>query len=77
MSQPQNADIRFDTRSASQYCRDKLQSTSFPSPATLSIFRGQGRGAKYSKLGSRVYYTKAALDEWLAGTPIDPARRGN
>ncbi len=35
-------------------------------PQTLNRWRGEGRGPRFMKLGSRVVYDQADLDEWLA-----------
>lgn len=33
-------------------------------PRTLSKYRAEGTGPRYSKLGDRVVYHRARLDEW-------------
>ena len=35
------------------------------SPRTLERYRMTGEGPEYLKVGGRVFYRKAALDEWL------------
>lgn len=46
-------------------------------PSTLEVFRHRSRGPKYKKVGGRVYYTTAWLDEYADGVPVaifDPNR---
>ncbi|MBM9615972.1 hypothetical protein JWJ90_17015 [Desulfobulbus rhabdoformis] len=38
--------------------------------STLEVFRSQGRGPKYKKIGSRVFYTVAFLEEYAQGVEI-------
>jgi hypothetical protein len=42
-------------------------------PKTLAQMRSQGRGPRYIKRAGRIWYYKAALDDWLAhgDRPID------
>ena len=42
-------------------------------PQTLRLWRCQGRGPAYLKLGSRVIYSGAALNEWLATRLVEPS----
>ncbi|HHL34258.1 MAG TPA: hypothetical protein ENJ30_07845 [Desulfobulbaceae bacterium] len=45
-------------------------------PSSLEVYRCQGKGPKYKKIGSRVFYTLPWLDEHAAGIEIkifDPA----
>ena len=44
---------------------------------TLEVWRCKKRGPKYKKVGSRVYYERPWLDEFLAGLEVkifDPAK---
>jgi hypothetical protein len=46
------------------------------SPGSMEVYRCQSRGPKYKKIGSRVFYTVAWLDEYAQGVEIkiyDPA----
>jgi len=36
------------------------------SPGTLAVYRCTGRGPKFWRVGSRVFYLDADLDAWLA-----------
>ncbi len=36
---------------------------------TLAIWRSRGTGPKFIKVGGRVFYRTADLDEWLASFP--------
>jgi hypothetical protein len=38
--------------------------------STLEVFRCQGRGPRYRKIGSRVFYTLAELDRYAQGVDI-------
>ncbi|WP_363800067.1 helix-turn-helix domain-containing protein [Lysobacter firmicutimachus] len=38
---------------------------------TLSNMRIQGRGPRYLKLGSRVFYTRADLDQYLRASIVE------
>ena len=45
--------------------------------STLEVFRCRSTGPKYKKVGGRVYYTAAWLDEYADGVPVvlfDPNR---
>ena len=42
-------------------------------PQTLRVWRCQNRGPAYLKLGSRVIYSGAALNEWLATRLVEPS----
>lgn len=50
---------RLDTVQAAFYIHPGF------SPRTLEKYRLTGDGPKYLKLGRRVYYRKADLDDWL------------
>jgi len=39
-------------------------------PSSLEVYRCQSRGPKYKKIGSRVFYTLAWLDQWAAGVEV-------
>jgi hypothetical protein len=41
------------------------------SPRTLEKYRVLGGGPKYKKLGARVFYSIADLDEWLASRTFE------
>jgi hypothetical protein len=46
-------------------------------PSSLEVYRCQSRGPRYKKIGSRVFYTAAWLDEWAKGVEVkiyDPFR---
>ena len=46
-------------------------------PSSLEVYRCTSRGPRYKKIGSRVFYTIAWLDEWSEGVEIriyDPSR---
>ena len=49
---------RYDNNAAAEYIG--------LAPQTLNRWRGEGRGPRFMKLGSRVVYDQADLDEWLA-----------
>lgn len=55
-----------------------LQERGYPgTPKTLEVWRSQKRGPKYKKVGNRVFYEPAWLDEYMAGIEvkiIDPTR---
>lgn len=45
--------------------------------SSLEVYRSQGRGPKYKRVGTRIYYEFEWLDEWARGIPvmvIDPNR---
>jgi hypothetical protein len=45
--------------------------------STLEVFRCRSTGPRYKKVGGRVYYTVAWLDEYADGVPVrifDPNR---
>jgi len=47
-------------------------------PSSLEVYRSKSRGAKYKKIGSRVFYTTAWLDEYAEGVEVkifDPSQR--
>jgi predicted DNA-binding transcriptional regulator AlpA len=52
----------LDTRAAAQRTGLARQ--------TLAKLRTFGGGPKYRKLGSRVFYPSAELDEWIASHPL-------
>lgn len=45
---------------------DQVQELTGNSIVTLSRWRQRGYGPKYLKLGRKVWYRRADLDEWLA-----------
>ena len=61
---------------------DKLYLTSDPAllalgtRSTLAHWRSEGRGPEYVKLGSRIGYAGAALNEWLKARTVRPTQRG-
>ena len=38
--------------------------------STLEVMRCQGRGPRYRKIGSRVFYAAAALDQYAEGVEV-------
>lgn len=38
--------------------------------STLEVFRCQGRGPKFKRVGSRIFYTTEWLDEYATGVPV-------
>ena len=40
--------------------------------STLAHWRSEGRGPKFIKLGSKVAYRGADLNEWLASRTVEP-----
>lgn len=45
--------------------------------SSMEVYRCKSRGPKYKKIGSRVFYTLAWLDQWAAGVEVmiyDPSR---
>ncbi|MCJ7601805.1 MAG: hypothetical protein MUO63_09940 [Desulfobulbaceae bacterium] len=61
------------TKDASQYLKRK----GYPgTPKSMEVWRCKKRGPKYKKVGSRVFYEKNWLDEFMAGIEVkffDPA----
>lgn len=54
--------MRFNTKQAAEY----FSKNGIPfSQGTLEVWRCQGRGPKYRKLNSRVFYLKKDLDAFL------------
>ena len=57
---------------------DKLYLTSDPAlrviarVSTLAHWRSEGRGPAFIRLGSRIGYAGAALNEWLAARTVQP-----
>ena len=48
-------------------------------PSSLEVYRCIGKGSRYKKIGSRVFYTLPWLDEYAAGIEVkifDPAVQG-
>ena len=46
-------------------------------PSSLEVYRCIGRGSRYKKIGSRVFYTLPWLDEYAAGIEVkifDPSK---
>ncbi len=49
------------------------------SPKSLEVYRCQGKGPKFKKIISRVFYDIEWLDEYAQGIPVkiyDPAKMG-
>ena len=42
--------------------------------STWAHWRSEGRGPEYLKIGSRVAYSGAALNQWLASRTVRPAQ---
>ncbi len=40
---------------------------------TLRVWRSKGKGPAYLKIGSRVIYSGAALNEWLESRLVEPS----
>ena len=61
---------------------DKLYLTSDPAllalgrPSTLAHWRSEGSGPAFIRLGSRIGYAGAALNEWLTTRTVRPTQRG-
>ena len=45
-------------------------------PSTLAHWRSAGRGPAFIKIGSRVAYAGAALNDWLKSRTVRPTQRG-
>ena len=58
---------RYDTKAAVEYMAERGVRYS---PGTLEVWRCEKRGPEYLKIGNRPYYTKEALDNFLAGKPV-------
>ena len=43
--------------------------------STWAHWRSEGRGPAYVKLGSRVAYSGAALNDWLRSRTVQPSER--
>lgn len=41
-------------------------------PNTLLLWRRKGIGPKYSRVGGRILYRRAAVEDWLASLERDP-----
>ena len=70
MALPENTNIVFNTKQLSEYFGGRI------SASTLNIWRTKGKGPKYFKIGSKVFYPKLDADAWWSGHLIDPSRRG-
>lgn len=42
------------------------------SPATLNTWRCRGKGPKYVKLGGKVFYRRADLEDFISKNLVDP-----
>ena len=40
-------------------------------PGTLEVWRCQGRGPRFKKIGRRVFYEKPSLDDFLRGETVE------
>ena len=40
--------------------------------STLASYRHEGRGPAYLKVGTRIFYQGAALNEWLKTLTVEP-----
>lgn len=59
----------FNTRQAAEYLTEELN---IPTTAgTLEVWRCQGRGPRYRKVRRRVFYDRAALDEFARGAIVE------
>ena len=45
-------------------------------PSTLAHWRSEGRGPAFIKIGSRVAYAGADLNDWLKSRTVRPTQRG-
>ncbi len=48
--------------------------------SSLEVYRCQGRGPRYRKIGSRIFYSLSDLDTYANGIPVkifDPARNNH
>lgn len=67
--------LAMTTYDAATYCGAK----GIPvAPKTLEVWRCNGKGPIYRKIGSRVFYRKSDLDKWMEGIEvktIDPAQQ--
>ncbi len=63
------------TKAASKYLTDVKGVPTAPS--SLEVYRCYGKGPKYKKVGSRIFYTLAWLDEYTNGVEVkvvDPSK---
>jgi len=63
------------TKAAAAYLADCGYPTTHK---TLEVFRCRNRGPKYKKVGRRVFYEQAWLDEYMAGVVVkiyDPSEQ--
>lgn len=44
-------------------------------PRTLTVWRSQGKGPRYVKLGRKVFYRKSDLRDFVRAQTIDPESR--
>lgn len=58
----------FDTNGAVEYL--KLLGLSFR-PGTLEVWRSQGKGPRFKKVARKVFYDKAALDQFAEGQSFE------
>jgi len=58
----------FDTKKAVEYLNSLGLSFS---PGTLEVWRCQGRGPRFKKVARKVFYEKAALDEFACGQTVE------
>ena len=47
--------------------------TALAKPQTLRVWRSQGKGPAYLKIGSRGFYSGADLNDWLAAWRVQPS----
>ena len=45
----------------------------FVKPQTLRVWRSQDKGPAYLKIGNRVFYPGADLNEWLESRLVEPS----
>lgn len=58
-----NLNGRRDADGAVEYIQSKGAAYT---KGTLAVYRSIGRGPKFWRVGGRVYYLEADLDDWLA-----------
>lgn len=57
----------LSTNQAAEYLKSK--GTPY-SPGTLEVWRSQGRGPAFKRIGRRVFYTPGALDSFIEGETV-------
>ena len=60
-------ETNMNTREAAKYLKEK--GTPFKR-GTLEVWRSQGRGPAYKKIGRSIFYTQNALDSFVQGETV-------